>query len=101
LGYNPIQVLLGHATLATLPHGTASYLTSRAFFPHLISKPFGRGLTEAFYFAAGVCGLGAVASLLRGGKYHHEEATESDDATPEVVISAQEAIAETEALLVD
>jgi MFS family permease len=102
LGYNPIQVLLGHATLAKLPHGTATYLTSRAFFPHLITKPFGRGLTEAFYFAAGVCGLGAVASLLRGGKYHHDDAVQGAAPDPEsIVLSAQEAIAETEALLVD
>jgi MFS family permease len=102
LGYNPMQILLGHATLAHLPPATARYLTSRVFFPHLISSPFGRGLTEAFYFAAGVCTLGAVASLLRGGKYHHQDLTAAELATgqPEVV-SAEEAIAETEPLLVD
>ena len=55
------------------PSATAHYLTSRSFFPHLISRPFGRGLTEAFSFAAGACALGAVASLLRGGKYHYVE----------------------------
>ena len=73
LGYNPMQILLGHAELARLPHATAAYLTSRQFFPHLISSAFSRGLTEAFSFAAAVCLLGAVASLLRGGKYHHED----------------------------
>ena len=73
LGYNPMQVLLGHAELAKLPHSTAQYLTSRQFFPHLISPAFSKGLTEAFSFAAGACLLGAVASLLRGGKYHHVE----------------------------
>jgi MFS family permease len=102
LGYNPMQILLGHATLAQLPHATAHYLTSRAFFPHLIASPFSHGLTEAFSFAAGVCALGAVASLLRGGKYHHQEATPDAPVGDEpVVISAQEAIAETEPLLVD
>ncbi len=104
LGYNPMQILLGHATLAHLPPATAHYLTSRAFFPRLISAPFSKGLTEAFAFAAGVCTLGAVASLLRGGKYHHVEtedlAPPSTDAVP-VLVSAQEAIAETEPLLVD
>ncbi len=55
LGYNPMQTLLGHATLAQLPPATAHYLTSRSFFPHLISSPFGSGLTEAFAFAAGAC----------------------------------------------
>jgi DNA-binding transcriptional MerR regulator len=74
-----MQVLLGHAELAKLPHSTAQYLTSRQFFPHLISPAFSKGLTEAFSFAAGACLLGAVASLLRGGKYHHvEEGGDSD-----------------------
>ncbi len=98
LGYNPIKILLGPATLAHLPKGTASYLTGRSFFPHLISKPFGKGLTEAFYFAAGACALGSVASLLRGGKYHHEEINGSSTEPDE--ISAQEAVAETEPVLV-
>ena len=97
LGYNPMQVLLGHAELAHLPPATASYLTSRQFFPHLISSAFSKGLTEAFSFAAAVCLLGAVASLLRGGKYHHDETARSRaDWVP-----AQEAVAETEPLLVD
>ena len=65
----------------TLPHATAAYLTSRQFFPHLIAPAFSRGLTEAFSFAAGACLLGAVASLLRGGKYHHED-EEGDEAWP-------------------
>jgi MFS family permease len=107
LGYNPMQILLGHATLAHLPAATAHHLTSRAFFPRLISAPFSKGLTEAFAFAAGVCALGAVASLLRGGKYHHVEEDDDDDLFPPEVdavpvhVSAQEAIAETEPLLVD
>ncbi len=73
LGYNPIQTLLGPAQLSHLPPATAHYLTSREFFPHLIAPAFSQGLTEAFSFAAAVCLLGAVASLLRGGKYHYEE----------------------------
>ena len=99
LGYNPMQVLLGHAELSQLPHSTAPYLTSRQFFPHLIAPAFSKGLTEAFSFAAGACLLGAVASLLRGGKYHHEdEETDEPDADR---VPAQEAVAETESLLVD
>ncbi len=124
LGYNPMQTLLGPATLSHLPPATAHYLTSRAFFPQLISKPFSDGLTEAFAFAAGVCALGAVASLLRGGKYHYQEPGEAADPVPggtlveehsdgtrpngngasvgaEPAISAQEAVAETEPLLAD
>jgi MFS family permease len=102
LGYNPMQTLLGPAALSHLTPATAHYLTSRSFFPRLISVPFGRGLTEAFYFAAGACGLGAVASLLRGGKYHHGDALPAPaSAGDEIAVSAQEAIAETEPLLVD
>jgi MFS family permease len=98
LGYNPMQVLLGHAELAKLPHSTAQYLTSRQFFPHLISPAFSKGLTEAFSFAAGACLLGAVASLLRGGKYHY---VEEGDGSHADLVPAQEAVAETESLLVD
>ncbi len=107
LGYNPIQTLLGPAALHHLPPATAQYLTSREFFPHLIAPAFSQGLTEAFSFAAAVCVLGAVASLLRGGKYHHED--EDEGAPPErrahgavdEWVPAQEAVAETDALLVD
>jgi MFS family permease len=102
LGYNPMKILLGPAALSHLPPATAHYITSRSFFPHLIAKPFGRGLTEAFYFAAGACGVGAVVSVFRGGKYHFEEPGSAATGLGEpVVVSAQEAIAETEPLLVD
>jgi MFS family permease len=99
LGYNPMQVLLGPSTLSHLPPATAQYLTSRSFFPHLIATPFSKGLTEAFAFAAGVCVIGAVASLLRGGKYHHQD--EEPGAVGVEPVPVQEAIAETEPLLVD
>ena len=84
------------------PH-TAAYLTSRQFFPHLIAAPFSKGLTEAFSFAAAVCVLGAVASLLRGGKYHYVDDVDPvvRDVQPVEPVGAQEAIAETEPLLVD
>ena len=103
LGYNPMQVLLGNAELSHLPPHTAAYLTSRQFFPHLIAPPFSKGLTEAFSFAAAVCVLGAVASLLRGGKYHYQDDADpvGTDLQPVERVGAQEAIAETEPLLVD
>jgi hypothetical protein len=97
-----MQILLGPSTLSHLPPATAHYLTSRAFFPQLIAAPFAHGLTEAFSFAAGVCALGAVASLLRGGKFHYQEQTGVGVDTEEpIVVSAQEAISETEPLLAD
>jgi MFS family permease len=104
LGYNPMQQLLGPATLSHLPHATAAYLTSHSFFPHLLAPAFSDGLTEAFAFAAGACLLGAFASLLRGGKYHYEEPAAPGElgvtAEPDWV-PAQEAVAETEPLLVE
>jgi MFS family permease len=102
LGYNPMQVLLGHAELARLPHATATYLTSRQFFPHLIPPAFSQGLTEAFSFAAAVCLLGAFASMLRGGKYHYREPGEPVETVALADwVPAQEAVAETEPLLVE
>jgi hypothetical protein len=97
LGYNPMATLLGPTALHHMTAAQAHYITGRSFFPHLISAPFGKGLQKAFDFAAIVCLLGAVASLLRGGKYHHTEA--SGEAAPPVE-TAEEAVAETEPLLV-
>jgi MFS family permease len=75
LGYNPMATLLGPHVLARLPSAEAHALTGRNFFPHLISDPFHSALVYAFTFAIAACLIAAVASLLRGGKYHHVEAT--------------------------
>jgi MFS family permease len=80
LGYNPMATLLG-SSLHHLPASTASYLTSRSYFPRLISGPFAQGLSKAFIFAAIACVIGALASLLRGGKYHYTTASVVVDAT--------------------
>jgi len=73
LGYNPMASLLGPAVLSHLGHAQQAYLTGRAFFPHLISGPFMNGLHAAFDFAIGACALAAIASVLRGGRYIHDE----------------------------
>ncbi|MFE4372954.1 MFS transporter [Streptomyces sp. NPDC056835] len=73
LGYNPVQTLLGPHVLAQLPAGQADYLTGRAFFPALISQPFSDGLSIAFDFAIAACVIAAFASLLRGGRYIHQD----------------------------
>jgi hypothetical protein len=73
LGYNPMQNLLGPGTLHALPGSQAHALTGRAFFPELISAPFHTALDYAFAFAIAACLVAAVASLLRGGKYHWSE----------------------------
>jgi hypothetical protein len=70
LGYNPVQTMLG-STLAHMAPARAAYLSGRSFFPRLISAPFRSGLHEAFDFAAAACFAAAVASWLRGSKYHH------------------------------
>ena len=73
LGYNPIQTLLGPTVLGQIPASNAAYLTSRGFFPTLISGPFSDGLWIAFGFAIVACLIAAFASLLRGGKYVHTD----------------------------
>ncbi len=82
LGFNPVAELLGgKATLVGVYHlspAHARYLLGRSFFPRLISPAFARGLHLAFDFAAGVSGVAAVASLLRGGRYVH-----ADEPVPE------------------
>jgi MFS family permease len=82
LGYNPMATLLGPHVLATLPAGQAHELTGRSFFPHLIAGPFHTALVYAFVFAIAACLVAAVASLLRGGKYHHVEVATSPAAAP-------------------
>ncbi|MFI5063693.1 MAG: MFS transporter [Streptosporangiales bacterium] len=91
LGYNPVQTLLG-PVISHLPASHAAYLTGRSFFPALISPSFSAGLDVAFDFAIAACLIAAVASLLRGRRYVHEEqvagaapepaAAEAADAAP-------------------
>jgi MFS family permease len=73
LGYNPVKNLLGPHALHSLPPAQQHALVGRSFFPHLISSPFHTALTYAFVFAIVACTVAAVASLLRGGKYHWGE----------------------------
>jgi hypothetical protein len=61
--------------LHALPAGQSHALTGREFFPNLIASPFHTALVYAFVFAIVACLVAAVASLLRGGKYHHGDAT--------------------------
>jgi MFS family permease len=75
LGYNPVKTLLGPHVLHALPAADAHTLTGPSFFPQLISSPFHSALVYAFVFAIAACLVAAFASLLRGGKYHHAEAT--------------------------
>jgi MFS family permease len=76
LGYNPIKHLVGSKVLGMLPHAAATQLTSRSYFPSLISSPFRSGLHEAFAFAIAACLIAAVTSWSRGGRYVHTEGSE-------------------------
>jgi hypothetical protein len=73
LGYNPMQSMLGSQTLSTLSPSDAQTLTGKTFFPSLISQPFHHGLIIVFVMAIAMSLVAAVASLLRGGRYVHEE----------------------------
>lgn len=82
LGYNPMKQLLG-ASIGHLSAAKVAYLTGRSFFPKLISSSFGKGLDEAFYFAFVATVIAAIASALRGGKYHHADELESLEEKPD------------------
>ncbi|HVW80349.1 MAG TPA: MFS transporter [Mycobacteriales bacterium] len=73
LGYNPIQHLVGPHVLGALSSHQQAVLTSRNFFPSMISGPFKTGLHAALDLAIGMSVLAAGASWVRGGKYHYVE----------------------------
>jgi hypothetical protein len=76
LGFNPIQRLLGpFGALQQVDREQAATLTGGQFFPQLISGPFHSGLVVVFSAAAAMSVVAALASLLRGGRYVHEEET--------------------------
>ena len=83
LGYNPIASILGPTgVLKSLSPTNAAALTGNTFFPQLISAPFHSGLVIVFIAAAVMSIIGAIASVLMGGKYVHPEST---DAAPKPV----------------
>ena len=86
LGYNPVQELLAPTGVLTrLPAAQARALTGRQFFPQLISGPFHHGLVIVFSMAIAVLVIAAGASLLRGGRYVHEEQAAAGEETPDEV----------------
>ena len=68
LGYSPVERLVPAGVLHHLSQANAATLTSRGFFPQLITQPFRDGLHEAFLFAAAACLVAAVASWSRGAR---------------------------------
>jgi MFS family permease len=83
LGYNPIGSLLRPSgVLRRLPHSDAALLTSKEYFPHLISGPFHHGLVIVFSVAIAMSVAGAVISLLRGGQFYYDATEVRDTASP-------------------
>ena len=67
LGYNPLGTLLPpYALRAVCQRRAGRACSAQRFFPSLIASPFMVGLHAVFYLSAGMCVIGAVASLLRG-----------------------------------
>ncbi|MDQ1732858.1 MAG: hypothetical protein QOK10_3017 [Pseudonocardiales bacterium] len=82
LGDNPIQQLVKQVDPQQLRPGSGvdvTTLTGRQFFPDLISGPFKHGLLIAFGASIIMLLIAAVASLMRGERFVHEEPT-SDEA---------------------
>jgi hypothetical protein len=73
LGLNPLKSLLGPTVLGHLAPAQATALTSRAFFPQLIGPSFKHGLVIILAFAAVMSVVAALASVLRGQKFIHED----------------------------
>ena len=94
LGYNPMSKLVPADTLNSLPAQNRTTITSKSFFPDLISGPFMHGLRIAFTFSLALFLLAAVASWLRGGRYVHEEHGGDDDDDGEKLRDENEALGE-------
>jgi MFS family permease len=73
LGYNPLGTALGALPASATQGADLETLTSKQFFPQLISGPFHHGLVIVFIVAILMSLIGAVASLFRGARYIHAE----------------------------
>jgi MFS family permease len=79
LGYDPMGSIL--STLQTkfpsvyslIPHSTVIFLEGQKFFPTAIAPAFMSALQLCFYIGAALSIVAAIASLLRGERYIHEE----------------------------
>jgi hypothetical protein len=70
LGDNPIKELVPHPGRGV----DTARIYGQAFFPHLISDPFRHGLLIAFSASILMLLVAAGASLMRGGRFVHEDA---------------------------
>jgi MFS family permease len=90
LGNNPIGHLLAPSgVLGSLPARSVAVLTGKRFFPELISGPFHHGLAIVFGAAACMAVVAALASVLRGRRYLHDEPAEHEREAARPAPSAQ------------
>ncbi len=89
LGYNPMATMLPQTVLHQLPTSTQAQLLGKSFFPNLISGPFMLGLHIAFYLAALLCLIAAIASLVRENRPTTPPIAEAVDSTLDVAASAR------------
>jgi len=71
LGYNPLATLIPANVLGSLPPDQVAVITSRTFFPQLITDAFKDGLVQVLIFCTIVSIAAAVASWLQGNKYYY------------------------------
>lgn len=78
LGYNPVGSIIAqlpHSISSTISNQADNVLTGLHWFPNAIAKPFVSSLHNVFFVSAGLTAIAAVASLLRGKKFIHEQKT--------------------------
>ena len=92
LGYNPVGSLLGTKVLSSLSAAHRALLTSRSFFPQLVSGPFKHGLVIILTFSTVTCLLAGWASWLHGAKFIYHEHGEPQTG-PELDIFAHDTTA--------
>ena len=76
LGYNPVSALLSQLPAndtSKLSKQTLASITSRTWFPNAIAPSFIHSLDLSFYIGAALSFIAAIASLMRGKKYVHED----------------------------
>jgi len=77
LGYNPCGRCSDPQGPDPASKANVDTLTGKTFFPHLISGPIHHGIVVVFGAAAAMATLGALVSLMRGGKYFAETTADS------------------------
>jgi MFS family permease len=93
LGYNPVQALLKpFGVLPRLSAANRAALTSKQFFPQLVSAPFHHGLVIVFTAAIAMSVAGALVSLLRGKQFVYDDAPPPAEPAPVVADGVAEAI---------